>query len=261
MSYAISPLVDMLSISRGIVPGVSHVNKYGRATNADNGVATDVWDHATQSIWLAPTAARIHSIASANDNDGKTGAPASSGARTLRIWGLKTWDTAETSEDITLDGTTGVNTANSYVIIHRMAVLTSGASGPNIGLITATAATDGTITAQIAATNGQTLMAIYGVPSTQTAYLTAFYALVGRVSPSGVDVDVSLLYSFDVENQPAAFLLKFPAALERDGLPYLNHHFIPYYKFEGPGILKLQVNANANDTYTDGGFGLILVNN
>lgn len=248
-----------LDIARGIVPGQTSVNKFGQTHNADNGVPTDIWDLSTQPIWLAPTAARIHAIVSNNDTDGKTGAPSSVGARTIRIYGLQTWDTKETTEDITLDGTTAVNTVNSYVIIHRIKVLTSGSSGPNVGIISATAASDGTVTAQIVAGAGQTLMAIYGVPSTQVAYMNSFYAFVGRLSPAGVDADLSLLWSSDIESQPTVFITKFTSGLERDSFQDLHHFFNPPNGFSGPGVLKLQINANANNTYADGGFDLVLV--
>ena len=59
------------------------------------------------------------------------------------------WDTPETSITVTMDGTTNV-ALPSLVIINRMQVVTKGAaSGPNAGIIKATADTDGTISSQI----------------------------------------------------------------------------------------------------------------
>lgn len=63
----------MLEVAAGNVPGNKSVNKFGRSTNVDNDVATDIWDRANathdQDIWIAPTQARIHNIASTSAND------------------------------------------------------------------------------------------------------------------------------------------------------------------------------------------------
>lgn len=260
----VSNLPAALEIPEGEITGHYAVNKFGRCTNADAADPTDIWDRANatndQAIWLAPTAARVHAIASTSDNDGKTGAPSSTGARTVQVYGLKTWDLAETSEVVTLDGTTAVNTANSYVIIHRIKVLTSGASGPNIGTITATAATDATVTAQIQPLEGQTQMAIYGIPSTQKAFMTGFYGSLERDSPTGASALLKLIWCFDVENQPTVFQVKHTVTIT-SGQPSHRHEYNPYNGFTGPGIFKLQVNSDGNDTLADGGFDLILVDN
>jgi hypothetical protein len=256
----VSALPGALEIAEGEVTGHYSVNKFGKSENVDNGVLTDIWDAAAQPIWLAPTAARIHAIVSTDDNDGKTGSPTSTGARTVRVYGLQTWDLAESSEVVTLDGTTPVNTANSYVIIHRMVVLTSGTSGPNVGVISATAADDATITAYIQATVGQTLMAIYGIPSTQKAYMTGFYSSMERDSPVAAEIHGHVVYSMDVANQPTVFLTKHTWSQVETGSD-MQHTWNPYNKFTGPGILKLQVSSSANDTHVSGGFDIILVDN
>jgi len=240
--------------------GVSSVNKFGHTKNADNADATDIWDAAAQFIWLAPTAARNHSITSSSDDDGKTGSPASAGARTMRVYGLKTWDSTETSEVVTLTGTDPVITANDYVCIHRMKILTCGASGPNVGLIQAQAADDNTVTALISAAEGQTLMAIYGVPSTQVAYLTQFYTDIERDSPVGADAEFKLLWTPDVVNQPTVFMTKHKWAMSVGDPPYV-HPYNPYNGFAGPGILKIQALSDQDDTHINAGFDLILVDN
>lgn len=248
-------------VARGSIIGATGINKFGRTTNADAADPTDIWDRANptndQAIWLAPTASRIHAIVS---TDAADAFPAGGGARTIRVFGLKSWDSAESTEVVELNGAGAVNTVNAYVIIHRMIVLTSGATSANVGTITATAASDSTVTAQIQPTEGQTQMAIYGVPSTQTLYVTKFYGAVERDSPTGADVLFRLLWCFDVENQPTIFQIKHTLSASVGVVPF-EHRYEPFNAFAGPGILKMQVNSDSNDTFCDGGFGLILDTN
>lgn len=249
-----------LDIPLGNVDGQTSVNKFGRSTNVDSGVDTDIWDRANstddQDIWTAPTTARTHDIASTSASDTSGGA----GARTIQVYGLTSWSTAEVSETITMNGTSNVATSNSYVIIHRMKVLTKGATNVNVGVITATAQTDSTVTAQINAGEGQTQMAIYGVPSTQTAYMTQLYASCNR-AVSSVAVNVSLLQNPEPDTELTNFLIKHTAGLNTAGSSAINHLFTMNNGFSGPCILKVQASANANDADVSAGFDLILVDN
>lgn len=252
----------MLEVARGNVPGMSSVNKFGRSTNVDNGIDTDIWDRANstndQDIWVPPTTARTHQItstAAADDGD-----PAGNGARTIRVYGLTAWNTAEVSEVITMNGTSNVATANSYVIIHRMKVLTAGSAGPNSGYITATADTDGTVTAQINPGEGQTQMAIYGIPSTKTAYMTQYYASAIKSNVATV-VAVTLLFNPEPDTNADTWLTKHTNGLKTDGTNALLHRFNPPNGFAGPGIFKIQGNASGNDTDVSAGFDLVLVDN
>ena len=248
-----------LLIPSGAVGGYSAVNKFGRSTDVDSGTDTDIWDgaNATDGIvtWVAPTQARTHQIVSTSAND--DGDPAGTGARTLKVFGLTAWNADEVSEDITLNGTTNVATANQYVIIHRMRVMTKGASGPNVGKITATADTDATVTAQINAGEGQTQMAIYGVPSTKNAYMSAYYASAIKAGLS-VSAAISLLVNPEPDTELTKFLVKHTNGIMTDGATYIRHDFDPYFKVSGPAIIKLQGNASANNTDVSGGFDLIL---
>ena len=109
-----------LEVGRGNVSGVTCVQKFGTAPSGIQTTTTDIWSRAdatpTQQIWLAPTAARVHSIVSSSAQDASGG----TGALSIIIYGLQDWNSAESSETVTLTGTTPVNTVNSYVIIHRM---------------------------------------------------------------------------------------------------------------------------------------------
>jgi len=252
-----------LAIARGLVAGVSSVNKFGRTTNADAATATDLWDGANASddvdVWVAPTQARVHAIASTSTSD--DGSPVGVGARTVKVYGLTSWDSAESSETVTLDGTTGVNTSSSYVIIHRIKVITCGASGPNVGTIKATAATDSTVTAQINPGEGQTQMAIYGIPSTQTAYLRGFYLSLLSGTNKTAAANVALLATVDVENEEAVFAVKHTKGIYDPGVGAIQHRFDPPGAFAGPCIIKLQVTTDQADSDVSGGFDLVLVDN
>lgn len=264
-----------LEVAKGNIPGHFAVNKYGRATSGIQITVTDIWDRAdaaaTQQIWLAPTAARVHEILSTSDADSDSGGTIAQGqgARTIRIFGLKTWATKETSEDIIMDGTaTGANsvdTVESYVIIHRMKVLTHGTAGPNVGIITATAVTDGTVTAQIGVGNGQTEMSIYGIPSTQKAYMGNFDVNAHNTgNPSTViETDFELLVNEhpDVDPTSAAFLVKANMGLIATGSTVFPKVYDPPFRIDGPAIIKFQATATTADTEGVAEYDLILVDN
>ncbi len=250
-------------VARGGIPGLSSVAKFGRSTNVDSGVDTDIWDGANptldQAIWIAPTAARVHAIVSSDAGD--DGDPVGVGARTVRIFGLTSWSTKEVFEDITLNGVGSVNTVNSYVIIHRMKVLTKGATSSNVGIIKATAASDNTITAQILAGKGQTQMAIYGIPSTQTAYMERLYATMNRASGATSLVDMTLLFNPEPDAELLNFLTKHTMGLLSVGSTDIEHVFGPPKVFPGPGILKVQGVGSSADIDVDAGFDLVLEDN
>ena len=253
-----------LEIAAGTIANYKGVNKFGRAPTGGQTTATDIWDRAdatpTQQIWVAPTQARVHAIVSTDDTDGKTGSPNSVAARTLRVYGLASWDSREVSEDITLTGTDAVNTTNSYVIIHRMKVLTHGATKVNAGVISATAATDASVTAAIIIGQGQTQMAIYGVPSIQTAYMTGYYgSAIKAAAACRGSVELFVNESPDVEE--INFLVKHTNGWDTTGTSYIPHPYNPYFKIEGPAIIKIQAISSAADTDFSAGFDLILVDN
>lgn len=250
-----------LEVSKGNITGHTTVNKFGRAPTGIQTTATDVWDRATaaplQQIWIAPTQARIHQIVSSDVGDTSGGA----GARTIKVYGLTGWGTAEVSEDITMNGTTNVATSNSYVIIHRMKVLTKGATNVNIGAITATADTDGTVTAQMNDAEGQTQMAIYGIPSTQTAYMSRYYGTINKSSGAATTVNFSLLVNPEPDAELINFLVKNTRGLQSTGTSSDTWHYNSHFKIPGPAIIKVQGKASSADVEASSGFDLILIDN
>ncbi|MCK5019385.1 MAG: hypothetical protein KAS32_20170 [Candidatus Peribacteraceae bacterium] len=167
------------------------------------------------------------------------------------------------SEDIIMDGTDGTDTVGSYVIIHRMKCLTYGTSGPNLGVITAVAAVDGTITAQISIGAGQTLMAIYGIPSIQTAYMPNFYVnLHDNTSPAtATEISFSLLVNEIPDTLTTKYLIKHIGGLISFGTSASDIPFRPYKKIVGPAIIKVQSIGSADDLFVSAGFDIILIDN
>jgi hypothetical protein len=257
-------IIDMpfgLAAARGLITGASTVNKFGEAPDGIQTTASDIWTRCnstpTQQIWLAPTAARIHAITSSSANDTSAG----TGARTIRVYGLQTWSSAETSEDVTMNGTSNVNTASSYVIIHRMKVLTCGSAGPNVGTITATAATDATVTAVIGAGDGQTEMAIYGVPSGYSFYMTRWGCSIARAAAAATSATFQLRVNENPDVQTTAFLRRNDRSVQSTGANEVQVYFDPPAKFAGPCIIKVQAIASANDTDGKSGFdGFVIAN-
>ena len=267
LEYKVSQLQTTdfaLEVGLGNVTGYMKVNKFGETLDADSGVPTDVWDGAdgatSTDTWVAPTQARTHTITSTSVEDDES--DSGDGLRTLRIYGLKTWDSKETSEDIDMDGGGGgggnaVQTANTYVIIHRMKGLTFGATGSNEGIITATANTDATITAAIQVGEGQTLMVIYGIPSTQTIHVAKVEAHVsGVATATGLG---RLLVKENVDLATAAWITK-----SKFRFTEVDHHertYFPYKSFSGPCIVKIQVTTGTNDADCIAEFDAYVVDN
>ena len=246
-------------LALGNIQGHYSVNKFGAAPSGAQITATDIWSRAnatpTQQIWLAPTAARVHAIVSSDALD--TGF-------NVKLWGLKTWDTAETSETVALTGQVPVNTVNSYVIIHRMKIIPTAAKPVAVGTITATAAVDNTVTALIIPPagephDGQTGMAIYGVPSTQTALLHSWYAQIDKATGVAASCDFRLRVNENPNIQTTGFLRKSDISVQSTGTNSKDRAFIIPQRYEGPCIIKIQAIASTADLDAEAGFALELV--
>lgn len=182
MSYIGTSSPYLLEVARGNIPGVSLLSKFGRNPDVDVGTE-DVWSQG--GIWVPPTTARVHAIVSSSASD----ASAEVRARTVSVNGLN-GSYVDTTETVTLNGTTPVNTVNSFVIIHRMIVLTAGSSATNVGTITATAATDATVSCAIVIGKAQTQFCIYQIPTGYTGYLFKYGGSINGGTGTNVDLEL-----------------------------------------------------------------------
>lgn len=237
-------------VARGNISGYSSVLKFGRNIDVDTGSVEDIWDGGDS--WTAPTIAQAHNVRSTNACDtGTTGSGA--GARTVELQGLDASYLAQ-SETVTLNGTTNVVTSNSYLRIFRMIVRTAGSDGINHGNITACAPTDDTLTAQISASFNQTLMAIYTVAASTTAYMTHYYASMNRsVTTGAANIFLKVMPSNET------LQTKHVLGLVGPGTSYFRHKFEPPLKITEKSDIRIQADVSANNTDVSAGFDMILV--
>lgn len=232
-----------LEVARGNVTGMTALNKFGSNSDIDTGTE-DVWTGG--GTWVAPTTARVHDIVSSSASD--DGSPAGTGAQTITISGLDAnW--LEISEVVTMNGTTNVATANSYIIIYRMQVTTAGSSGTNVGTITATAQTDATVTASINATLGQTLMAIWQVPANKSLYITKYYASCDGTVSSQIG---AVLWVADYDGDSYVKKVKHIQAFS-NGQQFI-YEFNPPFKVNAKSRVWISVTVTANNQNVNAGF-------
>jgi hypothetical protein len=180
-----------LEVSRGNIPGMSGVSKFGFNDRVSSVNTEDVWDGS--NIYTFPTVDRTVNLASTSPNDTVGG----TGAEHVRLDGLSL-AYAPISEVVLMNGTADVLSANSYLRLPRMTVIKAGSSDWNEGDITATSTVDNLLLAQITELQGQTLMALDTIPAGKTAYLIEWAA----------DVDTRVVASIMVRPFGEAFQTK-----------------------------------------------------
>lgn len=149
--------------SFGRVSGHSRVAVYGHSPTPTAG--TDVWEGAT--AYPFQTSATKLEILSASASDTAAG----TGARTMMIAGLDT-NFNPISEVITMNGTTPVQSANTYLRVNGLNIMTSGSGHTNAGDITLRVTGAGATQAIARAGYGYAKQCVYTVPAGNTLLVT-----------------------------------------------------------------------------------------
>lgn len=221
------------------------VLKFGQNPDIDTAAAEDIWDGG--GTWVPPTAARVHNLASSDVNDTAAG----TGARTVQVYGLDS-DYLPIDETVTLNGTSNVATTNSYLRLFRMIVRTAGSGGVNAGIVTATAVTDATVTAQISVSNNQTLMAIYTVPAAKICHLYQYDAAMNKGNATGA-ADIQLL----VRPFGEVWQVKRVRGLIASGGSSFIYQFAFPLRLDEKSDIKIRATVSANNTDISAGFDLV----
>lgn len=140
MATTIGPLNDffpsfdfqgfLYQIQRGAVAGYTYSQRHYNCNELSTSIYTAVWNVSPPVIYNFLAAATTLSLSSTSANDTALG----TGARTVLVEGLDSnYDIV--TETVTLNGQTGVVTANSYLRINNLTVTNWGTSSVNAGKI------------------------------------------------------------------------------------------------------------------------------
>jgi hypothetical protein len=182
------------------------------------------------------------------------GENAGTGARTVLITGLDS-NYREISETVNLNGTSNVNTVNSYRMIQSMTVTSVGSGATNAGAITATAATDSTVTSTIVASAGRSNEAVYMVPAKKTAYITAVHGSVQKAAAAAVDIDLI------VKEYGEAEVIQHTLGLQGGVHPVEDHEFGSPIVVGEKSLIKLNGTSGSANADVSGGFDILIRNN
>jgi hypothetical protein len=162
-----------LQVSRGQIQGHERICPFGLNSDISTSLET-VWQEG--GAYTFPAAATVMTVSSSSTDD--DGSPAGTGARTVVVEGLNA-SYAEISETITMNGTTAVNTVNSYLRVNKMYVATGGTTAGAVGNIyigtgTVTTGKPAVVYNMMGIGTNTSESLIYTVPAGSTAYLLNF---------------------------------------------------------------------------------------
>lgn len=201
------------------------------------------------------------SVANESGDSYRIATAADTGAAVIEVCGLDSgYNTSR--EYVILNGTSNVATSSSFRMINRMVVRLAGVTQSNEGNITATAQTDGTLTAQININNNQTLMAVYQVPAGATGYL---YAWKYSLNSSGTGANV-ITADFRLLAKPygEVFQIKQIGGLVSRGTSSFKEQFdvqLDGSSFAEKAIIKIDAIAGDIDADVSASFDLVLIDN
>lgn len=207
-----------LQVSRGQVAWHSVVHVFGYNPDVDSAAEETVWT--AGGLLGHPEEATVMKVSSTSASDTSAG----TGARTVYILGVNGTG-GYTSETVTLNGQTAVDTVHSYFSIERATVVTVGSGGANagninIGVGVVTAGVPATIYGQIATGENSSLMGHWNCPTGYTGYMVSGNVssgteggnsyLTGRLKLRGTDDIVRTAAIVTFANGVADFNFAYP---------------------------------------------------
>ncbi len=239
-----------LNIARGLIAGVSIVNKFGYNPDIDTGtIPEDVWELGGVYTGFA-TAAETLQVFSASALD----AAAGTGARSIRIVGLDA-SYNPIAETVTLAGTTPVLTTQQFLRAHTATIITAGTGGVNAGIVTVRQSTTvANVMLSMTAGRNQTNCSAYTVPAGFTAYMRDLHAAAGITAATIIEGNIWTRSFGGVFRSRRPFFIS-------------NNYTLDDYIYGGlvftekSDLVIRVVNTSANNGAVNAGYDLILVAN
>jgi hypothetical protein len=198
------------AIGEGDVAGHSLFSKLGYLGTATT-TEQDIFPYG--GTYVFPATATDVSVVSSNDNDGKTGGAACTGVRIITIHYLD-GSYVEKSVDVTLNGTTAVNTTTGDIFrVNGFAVKSFGSGTTtykaigNIDVHKVGTATE--VYSRIAVGNTRCRCSAYTVPNGKTLYVTSLSVGVTKTAVPGSSGVFTLRATWDATSSTALTAGKF----------------------------------------------------
>lgn len=135
--------------------------------NSDVDIGTEILGAQGGAFTFLTAASTLTIVSSSTDDDGS---PAGIGANSILIYGVDA-NRQSRIEIVTLNGTTNVVTSTTWLGVNRVALYLAGSTFSNVGNITITATTGGTVQAYVPATKSNSQQLIFFTQADHTFLL------------------------------------------------------------------------------------------
>jgi hypothetical protein len=236
-----------LQASSADVERVRIIHKFGAAES----VGTTLVPVCDSKTWETPSAAQaIEIVSDDNVNDISTGA----GARKVRVWGIRNWNTGEEQIDYTLTGTTAVAMGN-WLRIYRLQVVESGTYATQTGsshdsTITVRGSGGGSVWGIInhAATGmgaGQSQLGVWSAGANTEVYIE--HLNIAVEASKNANIFLFVRENADVTSAPYGAMQLKQAIRVLDGITHVDFEY-PLGPFYGPCDIGFMGHATPSGT-------------
>ena len=250
---------DPIDLARGTrnTRGLIKWQTFGQNNDVDT--ATDpeqIWDYSGAATWVSPTQARVHNIVSGHADDDGTPYATGNGAHYVWVYGISA-NGDMVKEVVKLNGVAAVATTFEYTCVNRLTAHREFGSSlaQNVGEITATAATDGTVTRSIAAGAGQSLAAVFQTPRGHTSWLTRCFASMQKKTGTSADIVLHVM-----NHRSYVWNTIMVRGLISDGSSYFDEVLQSPHTISELSYIKMEAEVSADNTDIAGGWALTMRN-